>query len=165
MNEEKYKKVIEVFRKSRTGVYLLRRLDFGITWITIIAYVALLVYLFFTDHTKCYPVLIIPGICFGIITVFRNVYSAKRPYEVFDILPLIEKETKGKSFPSRHVFSIFMIGMTYWFVCKPIAILLFVLGVILGLIRVIAGLHYPRDVIAGMLVALIGGGVGLYSFF
>ena len=54
--------------------------------------------------------LAIPGISFVAVSIFRKCYNAKRPYEIYDFKPLIPKDTIGKSFPSRHVFSIFVIG-------------------------------------------------------
>ena len=56
--------------------------------------------------------LAIPGISFVAVSIFRKCYNAKRPYEIYDFKPLIPKDTIGKSFPSRHVFSIFVIGTT-----------------------------------------------------
>lgn len=51
--------------------------------------------------------------------------------------PLIPKDTKGNSFPSRHVFSIYIIAMAAWYVCPPLGVILCVAGVFLAAARVI----------------------------
>ena len=108
--------------------------------------------------------LFVPGISFVLVSVFRRILNAPRPYEVFDGVPVIAKDTLGKSFPSRHAFSIFIIGMAFC-ACCPLtwagpAVL--VLGVALAAIRVIAGVHFPRDVIAGALTGILLGYVGFW---
>ena len=108
---------------------------------------------------------LVPALGFALLSVFRKAVDAPRPYEVFDLPPVMPKGTKGKSFPSRHVFSIFVIGVAFT-ACCPIgwagpAIL--VLGVLLAGIRVITGVHFPKDVIAGALLALLWGVIGFYT--
>ena len=76
---------------------------------------------------------------------------------MFEIAPLISKETKGKSFPSRHVFSAFMIGMTFLFVIKPFGILILAAGTVMAYIRVVGGVHFPKDTAAGALLGVLCG--------
>ena len=46
------------------------------------------------------------GFCFGLMSLFRKWRNEPRPYEVFDLKPLVPKaELKhGQSLPSRHTF-------------------------------------------------------------
>ena len=74
----------------------------------------------------------------------------------------IEKDTAGKSFPSRHVFSVFIIAATIFYVHPSAGILLGLLGVVLAVLRVIGGVHEPRDVIAGALAGILCGVLGYY---
>ena len=55
------------------------------------------------------------GSVFVGLSVVRKIINAPRPYEKFDMPPVLEKDTKGKSFPSRHVFSVFIIAMTIFY--------------------------------------------------
>ena len=98
------------------------------------------------------------------VSVFRHILNVPRPYEKFEIAPAIEKETHGKSFPSRHVFSVFVIAMTIFYVYTNVGILLCIIGILLGIIRVIGGVHEPRDIIAGALIGILSGLVGFYLF-
>lgn len=106
----------------------------------------------------------VPAISFALVSLLRRIVNAPRPYEVFDAQPVIAKDTLGKSFPSRHTFSIFVIGMTFC-ACCPLAWAgpaILALGCVLGAIRVLAGVHFPRDVIAGALAGILCGLVGFW---
>ena len=46
-----------------------------------------------------------------------------------------------------------------------LGLLFLVMGLFLAVLRVIAGLHYPRDVIAGALIGIISGGLGFFLIF
>lgn len=61
---------------------------------------------------------------------------------------LLRKIKKGESMPSRHVFSITIIAMCWLYIYQPIGIVLLILTIILAAVRVIAGVHFIRDVIA-----------------
>jgi len=107
------------------------------------------------------PVMMIPGIPFVLLSIVRAKINAPRPYEVLDIDPLLKKHRSGNSFPSRHVFSAFVIGMTLCGLWLPLGIIILVAGALLSAIRVVGGVHFPRDVIAGAIVGIVSGGIGL----
>ncbi len=158
MTKEQYERWSAPFRKTKWGVKILTGIDRTITMLIFFSYPALLVYLFFSGFFhKMFFCIAIPAVLFLIVSLFRKLYSAPRPYEILDIQPLIKKETKGKSFPSRHVFSVFIIGMTYFFVYKPAGIVIGMAGVVLAYVRVAAGVHFPKDTVAGALCGILGG--------
>lgn len=127
-----------------------------------LAYPALLVFLAMHQDVRFFRVLITAGASFVLVSLFRSFFNAPRPYEVLDIVPLISKDTKGKSFPSRHVFSIFVIAMCFCYISLPIGIVLLAAGALLAAVRVIVGVHFPRDVIAGAVIGILAGVIGLY---
>ena len=68
----------------------------------------------------------------------------------------------GKSFPSRHVFSVFVIAVTV-FVRNPVAgCILAMIGIMIAVIRVIGGVHTVWDVTAGAAVGILSGVIGYY---
>lgn len=111
------------------------------------------------------PTLLIPGIPFALVSLFRKRFNAPRPYEALDIDPLIAKDTHGKSFPSRHVFSMFVIAMTGGLLSPVVPAILLPAGAIMAWIRVVGGVHFPRDVIAGAIVGLLSGAIGLFLWW
>ena len=76
--------------------------------------------------------------------------------------PVIEKDTSGKSFPSRHVFSVFIIAMTIFYQHSGPGVILGLVGVGLAAIRVVGGVHEPKDVIVGALAGILCGVIGFY---
>jgi len=79
-----------------------------------------------------------------------------------NIKPLFIKETKGESMPSRHVFSITIIAMCWLYVSVPVGIIMLLLVAIMSASRVLAGVHFVRDVVAGFAVGIICGIAGLW---
>lgn len=96
------------------------------------------------------------------LSVVRKIINAPRPYEKFDMSPVLEKDTKGKSFPSRHVFSVFIIAMTIFYEHSGAGVLLGIIGLLLGIVRVLVGVHEPKDIIVGALAGIVCGIVGYY---
>ena len=151
--------------KKNTGlVRTINILDRAITFITIVLYVALL-YLSFVwavdgDYTIFYRSILIPGVSFIIVSIYRYMVFAPRPYEVYDFTPVLTKDTAGKSFPSRHVFSIFIVAATYAQVNIPAALIICLMGIVLAILRVAGGVHFVRDVIWGMAIGVLCGVIG-----
>ena len=107
---------------------------------------------------------LVPGVSFALVTALRKAVNAPRPYEVFGVAPVIPKDTQGNSFPSRHTFSIFVIAMTFRACCTlawagPVML---AAGVVLAAIRVVSGVHFPRDVVVGALCGVLAGWVGFW---
>lgn len=163
MTKEQYERWSAPFRRGSRRVKFLKTADKLITGAVFISYPALLLYLLLqANDRQLYFCFFVPACSFLLISSFRSIYSAQRPYEVLAITPLIPKETKGKSFPSRHVFSAFMIGMTFLFVVKPLGILILAAGTVMAYIRVVGGVHFPKDTAAGALFGIL---CGMLYFF
>lgn len=103
-----------------------------------------------------------PFTSFILVSVIRKCIDAKRPYEKYDIKPLFIKNTKGESMPSRHVFSITIIAMCWLYVSVPVGVIMLILVVIMAASRVLAGVHFVRDVAAGFAVGILCGIAGLW---
>ena len=99
--------------------------------------------------------ILVPALFFVLLSKFREKINAKRPYELYGFKPLIKKDTKGLSFPSRHVFSIFVIGGSIWVINKILGTIILIMGLLLAIIRVITGVHFPKDVIAGAFIGCV----------
>lgn len=160
MKKEFYDKLAEPFRVDPKKRKILLGANRLLTGLGYLAYPALLLLLLGKRDRRFFRILLIPLFSFAGITVFRDKVNAPRPYEVWEEPPLIEKDTKGHSFPSRHVFSSFIIAMAWLCIFPPVGIVLLVTAVFLAAVRVIAGVHFLRDVIAGA-----GAGIGAGLFF
>ncbi|WP_454383136.1 phosphatase PAP2 family protein [Streptococcus sp. Marseille-Q7156] len=99
----------------------------------------------------------VPASGFVILSLLRKKINAPRPYEEWDIKPLLDRDSPGQSMPSRHVFSATIISMACLHASLSVGVILLVLSALLGLVRVLGGVHFPKDVVAGYICALVWG--------
>ena len=101
--------------------------------------------------------LFIPASGFVILSFLRKKINAPRPYEEWDIKPLLDRDSPGQSMPSRHVFSATIISMACLHASLSVGVILLVLSAFLGLVRVSGGVHYLKDVVVGYIFGLVWG--------
>lgn len=97
-----------------------------------------------------------------LVTVIRALINAKRPYEVYHYTPPVHKSTRGKSFPSRHTVCAFIIAMAFLYVQVKLGVIMLVIAAVIGVVRVLSGVHFIRDVVSGAAIGVI---IGLLGFF
>ncbi|MDO5410109.1 MAG: phosphatase PAP2 family protein [Lachnospiraceae bacterium] len=153
-----YDKISSPLRRYPAGIRFLNRLNTVLTGFVYVAYPAFVLYLFGSGDKRWLKVTAVPAVFFVLLSVLRRGVNRPRPYESWEITPLIRKDTKGKSMPSRHVFSAAIISMAFYSIWPPAGIFLLLWSCLLAAVRVLGGVHYPSDVLAGL---LIGVGTGL----
>ena len=99
----------------------------------------------------------IPASGFVILSFLRKKINAPRPYEEWDIKPLLDRDSPGQSMPSRHVFSATIISMACLHASLTMGAICLTLSAFLGLVRVLGGVHYPKDVLVGYACGLVWG--------
>ena len=104
-----------------------------------------------------YVYILVPASGFVLLTLVRKWINQPRPYEAWGIIPLLDKDSSGNSMPSRHVFSATIISMACLHANLSVGLILLVLSALLGLARVLGGVHYPKDVLVGYACGLIWG--------
>ena len=101
--------------------------------------------------------ILVPAFGFVLLTLVRKWINQPRPYETWEIVPLLDKDSSGNSMPSRHVFSATIISMACLHANLPVGLVLLVLSALLGFVRVLGGVHYPKDVLVGYACGLLLG--------
>ena len=99
----------------------------------------------------------IPASGFVILSFLRKKINAPRPYEKWTIKPLLDRDSPGQSMPSRHVFSATIISMACLHASLSVGVILLVFSALLGLVRVLGGVHFPKDVVVGYICGLVWG--------
>ncbi len=161
MTAEQYRRLSAPFRKESRKKALLA-VNRCLTYGCYAAYPLLLAVLAVQRDGRFWRALLVPGISFLLVSLVRQWINAPRPYEQLAIQPLIQKDTRGKSLPSRHVFSMFVIAMTFLWILPPLGVVLLVCGGVLAAVRVIGGVHFLRDVLAGAAAGAVAGILGFY---
>lgn len=163
MTGEGYQKCMD-WTEKYIGIRFVRILVKLLTAITAVCYSLTVLWLIFQRDIWVFRILVIPAVGFIAVSLIRKWLSASRPYEIYAFTPLLDKDTKGNSFPSRHVFSNMIIAMAVLSVWIPAGIFLIICGILLAVLRVITGVHFPKDVIAGAVFAAVLGVVGFFAF-
>lgn len=166
-SEKNTDRLIEVYKL----VYSAPRLPLlltviGYTSVAVVAasFIAVAVRTFAADPTSGIELLLAALIPFLLVSVMRCVINAKRPYELYDFSSFAggaPKRKLGRSFPSRHVASAFLIGVLLIPYSLPLAVLSLVLGAVLSVCRVLLGIHFIRDVVVGAVIGVISGVLGI----
>ena len=99
----------------------------------------------------------IPASGFVILSFLRKKINASRPYEEWNIKPLLDRDSPGQSMPSRHVFSATIISMACLHASLTMGMICLTLSAFLGLVRVLGGVHFPKDVVVGYICGLVWG--------
>jgi len=138
---------------------LLRTFNRLMTVVMPIVYLTLLVATYLQEGLgkQVWMYVFIPASGFVILSLLRKKLNAPRPYEVWEIVPLLDRDSPGQSMPSRHVFSATIISMACLHASLSVGLILLVLSALLGLVRVSGGVHYPKDVVVGYICGLVWG--------
>ena len=155
MTREHYIKLMGYFPQ---GTLRLKVLNFLNSYLTVISggcYIILLTYLFFTKDDRFVRTATVPLFVFITVTLLRRWINRQRPYDTLQFKPIVSyKPGKGKSFPSRHTACGFVIAFAFINCNTGVGVFFLIIAFSIGIIRLVGGVHYPGDIIAG----------GAYSF-
>lgn len=161
MNEQRYRAVIGWFQAhpaAKRAAYLVSR---GAVAAVYLLYGALLLWLAVWHRTLLLPSALVPALAFWAGSALRARINRPRPYTTLGYQPLFPKKETGCSMPSRHCFSAAAIAVVAWHCSVPLGGALGVLAVLIAVSRVVTGVHYISDVLAGL---AFGGGFALLGW-
>ena len=88
--------------------------------------------------------------------ILKNLFARIRPYEVIEGLKILIEKPGEFSFPSGHTGSSFAAGVMLFLACpKKYGVPALVLAFLIGLSRLYVGVHYPTDVLGGMVTGTL----------
>ena len=155
MNAEQYRAVINWFQARPAAKNALRLVSRGSVALVYLGYLGLLAWLAWHRMGQFWPALVVPAAAFVVGTALRAAINRPRPYTKYGFVPLFPKDKTGQSMPSRHCFSAAAIAATVWYVLPPLGAVLAVLAVIIAVSRVVTGVHFVSDVLAGLAFGLV----------
>ena len=162
MNQKTFEWCVRFFSENLAARYTLHFIYKILPLTLFIAYPSLLVYAFFWQRQNIRMLTIVPLGVFIAITIMRYIVNEQRPYERFDTPSVFGKTTKGKSFPSRHTASAFIIAMAFMYVDFWWGMLAMLIALLIELSRIMAGAHYIHDVLAGMAISIVAGWIFMF---
>lgn len=160
MKKETYIKMVNNIKAHKR---LERALIFANQILTGIVYISFPILLVALGYNKRFSELIkivlVCGISFVLVSVFRYFFNAKRPYAMYEYEPVVAKEKEGQSMPSRHVFSAFVIAMSFAYINWKFSIIFFVVALLIAIHRVLIGVHFIKDVVVGAVIGIAAGSI------
>lgn len=162
MNRKNYEKTTSFFKNNKIANAVLKFIYKVLPLAIFIAYPLLLIRVWSSGIEMFLKALLVPAGVFALVTVLRVIINEQRPYEKYGISPVFVKDTRGKSMPSRHTASAFIISMTILSINTVAGIVYLVMSCLITASRVLAGVHYIRDVVVGMIISVAIGIVFLF---
>jgi membrane-associated phospholipid phosphatase len=99
----------------------------------------------------------------------KNLFDRTRPYDVIEGLKPLVARLKDSSFPSGHAAAAFAsASVIFRGLPKKYSVWAIVLAAIIAVSRLYVGVHYPTDVLAGIVLGILYGLLAewiVYSFF
>ncbi len=94
------------------------------------------------------------GVAVGSAILFKDLFHTVRPFIEFSwVQPLISES--GFAFPSGHTTLLSALAAASWFEYKKASITLGILAVIVGISRIMVGVHWPIDIAGGLVIGSI----------
>ena len=127
-----------------------------------------LILIFFSHYQKrekweIFLVTVISSIVarFGITELIRFFYHRPRPFSMLEAHQLL---SNGEwSFPSGHAAFFFAMATAVYLYNKKWGIGFFIAATLMAVSRVVAGIHYPSDIVGGALIGILVAYITFYS--
>ena len=181
--ERRYRKISEWFLNCKPAYAILKFIYKYMAYFIAFAYIFLIIMslrgTFFSETTPIMlrnsgivvetdkflltsKLILTPLTSFILVSVIRKCIDAKRPYEKYNYTPVFPKDTKGKSFPSRHAASAFILSYAFLYINPVLGIISLSISLVMASLRPLCGVHYISDVVAGILISSV---IGILFFF
>lgn len=147
--------------------YLLDQLFIFLSnWFGYVLLAGLFIYLVFhTDKKKGVQDLIVVLVAVisttVIFTVLKELITSPRPFEVLPSAHVLYTYAGGDSFPSGHSAFYMALAAAVYFYHRKLFVVYFIGALVIGISRIVVGIHWPFDVIGGW---VLGGVVGTIAY-
>lgn len=96
-------------------------------------------------------------VAYGVVDIVRLFYHHPRPFIAFNIPHLLTDN--AYSFPSAHTAVLFALATATYFFNKKLSYFIFATGFVVGIARVAGGVHYPSDILGGIIFGMATSGI------
>jgi len=104
-----------------------------------------------------YGIALVSGLIarYVVAAAIRHFYMRPRPFVELGVSHIVNDT--ASSFPSGHTIFMFALATVVYKFNKKIAWLLYALGLLIGIARVAGGVHYPSDILGGIVLGILTG--------
>ncbi len=124
---------------------------------SIIFFSAVILFYLFRKRRIFWTALLSAGLSRGILTeAIAYLYNRPRPFEELeDVKLLVEASNLHSSFPSGHASFLFAVAFSVFLYRRKIGFVLILLALAVSVGRIYLGVHYPSDILGGIILAMI----------
>ena len=158
---------LKIFKDNRKDpvksfMKFMSRMGDGYIWMIIY----LIFYMFRIDYAGLYFSRAVTGIfiCIFLFLYIKSFFSRTRPYKKHEKVPIMYPPDKH-SFPSGHTMVAFSVSFSMGSYSLYSALLFYPIASLIAFSRVYVGLHYPFDVVFGIIFGTIIGFLANVIFF
>jgi len=94
--------------------------------------------------------------------LIKNILKINRPFVNLGIDPLYREI--GFSFPSEHMTIFTALSVVIFLINKKAGFVFFIITILIGLSRIVIGVHYPLDILGGFCFGLLFGFIFIEVF-
>jgi undecaprenyl-diphosphatase len=124
-------------------------------YLLVIVIALLLFWNFKSDRKKIFTLFLISfPLAYLLLILAGQVYYDPRPFVVGHFTPLIAHQPDN-GFPSDHMILVSAIAMLFFFYRRRASLWLWFLAIIVGLARVMSGVHHLTDILGSMVIAIV----------
>jgi undecaprenyl-diphosphatase len=94
------------------------------------------------------------GVTYLIVSLIKHIVAHPRPFQYITDMKSLFVDGGFDSFPSGHASAFMALGVALWYHHRTAGVFLIISAILIGIARIIGGVHFPIDILVGWLIGL-----------
>ena len=104
------------------------------------------------------------GVTFFVSEILKSIFQTPRPFLLLQDINVLAVHGGLDSFPSSHASFFGALALAIFMIHRRAGVIFIILALIIGVARIVSGVHFPFDILGGYLLAFIVS-LSLYKVF